>query len=299
MVALVGMAAFSTTGLLFDLISIKAKFKSYTLAGWIVSLLIGFVTDFFDTLGIGSFALSTALFRFTKSCDDREIPGSLNIGHAIPVVVEALLFLQIVRVEAVTLFAMVFAAALGACLGAGIVSKMPVNQIRLGMGVALFIVVGIMFLQITGIFPSGGDAIALKGPRLLIAVVCNFILGALMTIGVGLYAPCMALVYALGMSPAVAFPIMMGSCALLMPVASIRFIKAGVYDVKSTLSLTLGGVVGVFMAAGLFSRLNLRTIKILVMVVIVYTAGTMLRDGIKRPSPKAFPASARPRGKRS
>lgn len=46
-----------------------------------------------------------------------------------------------------------------------------------------------------------------------------------MTVGVGLYAPCMAMVYMLGMTPLAAFPIMMCSCAGLQPVASINFIR--------------------------------------------------------------------------
>jgi hypothetical protein len=41
---------------------------------------IGFVTNFFDTLGIGSYAPTTALFRFFKLVPDEKIPGTLTLG---------------------------------------------------------------------------------------------------------------------------------------------------------------------------------------------------------------------------
>ena len=93
-------------------------------------------------------------------------------------------------------------------------------------------------------FPAGGDAIGLTGVKLIFAIIANFILGALMTLGIGLYAPCMALVFALGLSPAIAFPIMMGSCAFLMPAASVKFVKEGAYDRKASMAITVFGVIG-------------------------------------------------------
>ena len=50
------------------------------------ALLTGFVTNFFDTLGIGSFAPSTVIFRFRQMVPDELIPGTLNVGHTLPVV---------------------------------------------------------------------------------------------------------------------------------------------------------------------------------------------------------------------
>ena len=195
---------------------------------WAKTGVIGFVGNFFDTLGIGSFATETAMLKFMKQSEDRLIPGTLNVGNAIPTVVQAIIFIQIVEVEPMTLVLMLLASGLGAILGAGIVSKLAENKIRLTMGIALLITAGFMVATKFQWIEGGGEAIGLEGSKLILAVVVNFILGALMTAGIGLYAPCMALVFALGMSPAVAFPIMMGSCAFLMPMASLKFIKEAI-----------------------------------------------------------------------
>ncbi|GCD08586.1 sulfite exporter TauE/SafE family protein [Clostridium tagluense] len=244
---------------------------------------VGFATNFFDTLGIGSFAPTTALLKQFKLTDDRTLPGTLNVSATIPVVVEAFIFITVIKVDSITLVALLGAAAIGAVLGAGVVAKLDVKKIQLAMGVALMVVAVIMILQQLKIFPAGGDAIGLSGIKLIVAVIANFILGALMTLGIGLYAPCMALVYALGLSPAVAFPIMMGSCAFLMPAASIKFVKEGAYDRKASMAITVFGVLGVFIAAYLVKTLPLNILRWVVIVVIIYTSAMMFKS-FKKPA---------------
>ncbi|WP_304508460.1 sulfite exporter TauE/SafE family protein [Anaerotignum sp.] len=243
---------------------------------------VGFVTNFFDTLGIGSFAPTTALFKFFNLSKDKTLPGTLNVSMTIPVVLEAFVFLTVIKVEAVTLFSMLGAAAVGAVLGAGVVSKLDEKKVQMGMGIALLVVAVIMLFSQAGIFPVGGEAIGLTGIKLIIGIVANFILGALMTLGIGLYAPCMALVYALGLSPKVAFPIMMGSCAFLMPAAGVKFVKEGAYDKKASLAITLFGAVGVLVAAYIVKSMPLNTLKWLVIVVILYTSLTMFKSAVKK-----------------
>lgn len=245
---------------------------------WSKLLGVGFITDFFDTLGIGSFAPTVSLFKFGKMTEDKRIPGTLNVGHTIPVVLEAFLFIAAIEVEPLTLVLLLGAATLGAVIGASIVVKLPVNQIRIAMGIALLAVALSMIAGQVGWMPSGGEALGLTGMKLIIGVVVNFILGALMTIGIGLYAPCMALIYALGMSPRVAFPIMMGSCAFLMPAASIKFVKEGAYDRKASMGLTLGGVVGVLIAYFIVKSLPIKMLTWLVTIVIIYTSVKMLKE---------------------
>ena len=187
-------------------------------------LLIGIITNFFDTLGIGSFATTQAGFKFTKSCDDEVMPGTLNVGDAIPVVTEFVLFLGLIDLDTVTLVGLLAAAAIGSYIGAGIVSKLPVKQIRIALGVALLFLAVMMGCKLMEVGPFGaaGTATGLTGVKLVLGIVINFFLGALMTIGVGLYAPCMAMIGALGMNIKSAFPIMMGSCAFLMPSCGIK-----------------------------------------------------------------------------
>ena len=63
-----------------------------------LELAVGFVTNFFDTLGIGSFAPTTSMFKLWRMVPDERIPGTLNVGHTAPTVAEALIFIAIVNV---------------------------------------------------------------------------------------------------------------------------------------------------------------------------------------------------------
>lgn len=263
-----------------DVLKHKANLENNS---WAKTGFIGFVGNFFDTLGIGSFAIETAMFKFMRQSEDRLIPGTLNVANAIPTVVQAIIFIQIVEVEPLTLVLMLAASGAGAVLGAGIVSKLSEKKIRLTMGIALLITAGFIVARNLEWIGGGGEAIGLEGSKLVLAVVVNFILGALMTAGIGLYAPCMALVFALGMSPAVAFPIMMGSCAFLMPVASLKFIKEGAYNRRASFAIAIAGVFAVLVAAFLVKSLPMDALKWLIIAVIIYTAIVMLRAAL-RPS---------------
>ena len=242
--------------------------------------LIGFVVNFFDVLGIGAFAPQTALLKFTKQTEDRVLPGTLNVSNTIPVLIQALIFIQIVEVESITLISMLLSAAAGAILGAGIVAKLPVRKIQLTMGFALLVTAFFMLSGQMHWIQGGGEAIGLTGFKLALAIVANFILGAFMTVGIGLYAPCMALVYALGMSPLVAFPIMMGSCAFLMPPASAKFIKEGAYNRKASVAMAIPGIIAVLIAAFLVKSLPLNTLRWVVIVVIIYTSLVMFKSAL-------------------
>ena len=144
------------------------------------------------------------------------------------------------------------------------------------MGIALMGAATLMFLQLLNLFPGGGLAIELTGTRLALGLGGNFVLGALMMLGIGLYAPCMILVSLLGMNPGAAFPIMMGSCAFLMPINTVQFAKSRTYHVQAALGLALGGLPGVLIAAGVFWSLSLVAVRWLVVVVVVYTSLNML-----------------------
>jgi uncharacterized membrane protein YfcA len=246
--------------------------RTFSEAPWAGLLGTGFITNLLDTLGIGSFAQQTAIFKFFKLVDDRIIPGTMNVGNTIPTVTEALIFMTVVKVEPLTLAAMSIAAPAGSVLGAGVVAKMSRRKIQLGMGFGLLAVASIMLAGLLQWIPPGGEAIGLTGWKLIVAVVMSFVFGALQTIGVGFYAPCMAMVYALGMHPRVAFPIMMTATAMLMAAGSARFVKEGAVDRKAALALTLAGVLGVFVAAYIVKSLPLMVLKWVVMGVVLYTS---------------------------
>ncbi|HEY3383701.1 MAG TPA: sulfite exporter TauE/SafE family protein [Vicinamibacterales bacterium] len=244
-----------------------------------IELAIGLVTDFFDTLGIGNFATTTAAFKLFRLVPDERIPGTLNAGHTLPVVAEALIYVAILQVDMTTLVAMIGAAVAGAWLGAGIVARLPRRAIQIGMGCALLVAATLMLLTQFGVLARlTGETLSLSGLRFAVGVTANFVLGALMTLGIGLYAPCMILVSLLGMNPTAAFPIMMGSCAFLMPVGSLRFISLDKYSLRAALGLTIGGIPGVLLAAFLVKSLSLGAVRWLVVFVVVYAAVMMLRS---------------------
>jgi len=246
-------------------------------------LAIGFVTNFFDTLGIGSFAPTTSIFKFAKIVPDEKIPGTLNVGHTAPTILEAFLFIAIVEVDMLTLVLLIGAAVVGAWLGAGIVASWPRRRVQIGMGAALCVAAAFFLMANLNITVSpGGTALILQNWKLWAGVAGCLVLGALMTLGIGMYAPCMILVSLLGMDPKAAFPIMMGSCAFLMPVASVRFIKLESYAPRPALGLALGGLPGVLIAALIVKSLPLTAVRWLVVAAVLYAAVTMLRSAMNR-----------------
>jgi uncharacterized membrane protein YfcA len=246
----------------------------------LLGLVIGFVTNFFDTLGIGSFAPTTAAFKLRGLVRDENIPGTLNVGHTAPTLVEALLFIALVNVDVWTLVLMIAAAVLGSWFGAGVVSGWPRRYIQIGMGCALLVAATLFILTIFGIAPGGGEALSLTGARLAIGVAVNFALGALMEVGVGLYGPCLILVALLGMNPQAAFPIMMGSCAFLMPIGSLKFIRSQRHSLRASLGLGIGGVPAVLIAFYIVKSMPLQYLRWLVVVVVLYAAVSMLRSAV-------------------
>jgi len=256
----------------------EAAQRASTAAPSATGIALGAATNFFDTLGVGSFAPTTALFRVFRLVPDRLIPGTLNVGHALPTVAQALIFIAIVQVEPSTLLALIAAAVAGAWLGAGMVSGWPRRRVQMGMGVALLVAAALLAHQLLRGAPVGADAVALYGSGLALGIAGNFVLGALMTLGVGLYAPCMILVSLLGLNARAAFPIMMGSCAFLMPVAGLRFIARGAYAPAAALGLTLGGIPAVLAAAYLVRSLPLDAVRVLIVAVAVLTAVSLLRS---------------------
>ena len=252
-IVLIAFTICSALFLIVDLIKHKDEIhfkKGITLA------LIGLFTNMLDTWGIGCFATQSACFKFTKSTNDEIIPGTLNVGNTITVALEGILFMTFVDIDPLTLYLMLAAAAIGALVGSGV-----------------------------GPFGAVGTATGLSGIKLVVGVVINFFLGALMMIGVGLYAPCMALVGALGMNIGVAFPIMMGSCAFLMNASCFKFIKEGKYDRTATIMLSIFGCIGVVIAYKVACFLSLSTLTYIVCVVMIITSATFFRDARKMSMP--------------
>lgn len=242
---------------------------------------IGAVTNFFDTLGIGSFAPTTAIFKFFKIVPDNLIPGTLNVGHTLPTITQAFIYTVAIDVDSKTLILMIVAAVLGAWMGAGIVASWPKRNVQLGMGFALLVAAALFTWKNLGLTAAETGTLDLQGTKLILGLAGNFVLGALMSLGIGMYAPCMILIGLLGMKASAAFPIMMGSCAFLMPISSAKFVQKQAYSLKPALGLAIGGIPAVLVAAFIVKNMDVVVMRWLVVVVVTIAATMMLRSAAR------------------
>jgi uncharacterized membrane protein YfcA len=255
------------------------------------SVVLGAVTNFFDTLGIGSYAPTTAWIRLRRLVPDSFIPAVLTTGHCLPSLLQGLIFIQIVKVDPVLLAGCIGSAILGAIVGVPIVVRLPVRVVQGVVGLALTLAAAAFAMTNLGLMPGGGTATSLPMSVMIPVFAVHFVLGALMTFGIGLYAPSLILLSLLGLNPVAAFPIMMGSCAFLMPVAGIRFLKTERINLKVVTGIALGGIPAVLIAAFLVKSLPLTYVRWGVVVVVLYAA-TQLLWSAARPARAEAPAAA-------
>lgn len=237
---------------------------------------LGFVSMFLSTLSISDYAINTLVYRGTKTVDDKLIPPTLNTESTIPCMVMALCYITTVKCDYVTLVVLVVAQTIGSVLSPRIVAKLPANVIRWFMGIGLGIAALMIFGNQIGFFPNNGAALGLSGMKLIIAAVCMFFLGAFNNIGIGAFAPTTALIYALGVSPLVAFPIMMGACACSLAVGSAEFVKLKNYARKPTFIFLVPGTLGVLCAAYVVTNINLYYLKWIVFVVVCWASADLI-----------------------
>jgi uncharacterized membrane protein YfcA len=250
-----------------------------------IQMAIGAVTNFFDTFGIGSFATTTAMWRSLKMVRDEHLPGTLNVGHTLPTITQAFIFIQAVDVEPTTLLALIVSATLGMTIGAKYVAHWPRRRVQYGMSIALFIAACLFLREIYLDYTAQGNApatgaLALTGGKFALGIIGNFVLGALMSLGIGLYGPCMIMISLLGMNPKAAFPIMMGSCAFLMPAGSTQYIQQKGYNLRAALGLAIGGIPAVFIAVRLLDKLSVKSVRWIVVAVVLYTAASLLHSAV-------------------
>ncbi len=256
-------------------INLKEKF-------W-TGLWIGYVTDLLDTLGIGTFATSTALFKTTKLVeDDKQIPATLSTAHVIPVLVEALCFITIVEVDLTTLLAMATASFLGAFIGTRITKNWDTRRVQRVLGILLIVAAVIMVYRM--IANPGADisdsAHGLHGIWIFVGIVFNFTIGVLMTMGLGNYAPELIFFSMLGINPSVALPVMMLDAAVILAASSTEFIKSDRVHWPGVLGIIIGGVFGVLTAAFFLSKLDINNFKILVVFIAIFTGTSLLRASV-------------------
>ena len=248
----------------------------------IEAAVLGAITNFFDTLGIGSFAPTMAWFKFRNLVPDRLIPPTMLVGHTPPAMTQGFIFLILlgVFVDPVLLIGCVIALLMGGLLGAPLVGKVRLWVVQLVVAVALLLAGALYAVNNLGMMPSGGTAASLPLELMIVAIVANFAFGLLLNFGVGNYAPTLVMFSLMGMDPKLCFPIMAAGAGLCGAGASIRHITLGQIDLKVAIGITLGGIPAVFVAAFIVQSMSLELLRWLVMVVVLYAAFVMLKAAL-------------------
>ena len=236
---------------------------------------------FLSTFGISDFAISTILYRKKNLVSDKKLPGTLNTQCVIPVAVMALAYISVIKVDPITLIVCIVAQIIGAYIGPRFVVKLEPKVIRKFISIGLLVATAFILAGKFNLVPSGGTATGLSGIKLAVAAICLFVYGALNNIGIGSYSLTMATIYALGMNPAVAFPIMMGACTFSVPIGSMEFIKYGEYGRKITAFTSTFGVIGVLVAVYLVKSLNVSMLQWVIAAILLYSGLSMLMNEIK------------------
>ncbi len=244
--------------------------------------IVSFFMFFLSTFGISDFAIGSSLYPKAKWVSDKKLPGTLNTECVIPVAVMALAYISSIEVGLLTLVTAIVCQVVGAYVSPRYVTKLPANQIKRFVAAGLFIAAGLILAGKFGIYPSGGELSSLEGGSLILFAVLCMLFGALNNIGIGSYALTMATVYAMGLNPSIAFPIMMGACTFSVPIGSMQFIKLDSYSRKITLFTSTFGVLGVLVAAFVVKSLDVSALLWVVVIVVLYSAITMLKSSFNK-----------------
>jgi uncharacterized membrane protein YfcA len=243
------------------------------------ALALGAVVNFLDTLGIGSFAPTTAWFKFRRMVPDRLIPQTLLCGLTPPAMTESVIYLILlgVLVDPVLLFSCVIAVFIGGLVGVRLVTRARVWVVQMIVAIGLVLAAAAYAMTNLHLFPGGGTATGLPLTLMIVAIAANFGFGILANFGVGNYAPTLVMLSLMGMDPRLCFPIMAGGACLMGAGASVKHIGIGEVDMRVVLGLAIGGIPGVLVAAFIVKTMPIDALRWLVFVVVVYAAAVMAR----------------------
>lgn len=248
------------------------------------AVVLGSVANFFDTLGVGSFAPSMAWLKFRRLVPDRMIPATMLAGYTLPTVAESAIFLVLlgVGVDPVLLFSSIVSLTLGFVFGMPLAVRAPIRVVRAVVGLAMVLAAFLYALGNLHLMPVGGHATGLALPWLLVALAAQMALGVLVNFGVGHYAPTLIILSLMGMDPHLAFPIMASAGAFGLVTVGSRYVVDPKVDLKIVMGLALGGVPGVLVAAFLVKSMSVDLMRWMVVAVVLYAAARMLID-VARP----------------
>ena len=284
MILILLVAALAIAGLGLSVYLLSAAARSGQLLPKAEALALGAVTNFFDTLGIGSFAPTIAWLRFRRLVDDRLIPLTMLSGYTIPAILQGVIFLLLLgmKVDPWLLLACMIAMVAGGYYGVPIAARAPVRLIQAIVGTALLVAACFYVLSNLGWMPPGGTATSLPLALAVVTVVAHFVFGVLLSFGVGNYAPTLAMLSLMGMDPRLAFPIMAAAAGFAGTAAAARCIRTVKLDLRLVLGLTLGAIPAVLVAAFIVKEMPLTMLRWLVVVVVTYAGVTLLATAARR-----------------
>lgn len=233
----------------------------------IVSGIVAFIAD---TIGVGSFAVNVAMSKLFNTFRDDELPAVNNGAQVIPGTIESLFFMQWISVDLTTLLTLVTGTCIGGILGGAIVSRLSKQAIRLAMMGCFLLIMSLLFCHQLHLLRMDGDVVALHAWRLVLGFFAMILCGALTSVGIGLFAMIQGVLFLLGVSPLVAFPIMMTAGAMQQPLTTLVFLQQRKIPLKKTLILSLAGCVGVGITLPLFSHLTISWLHSLLLVILLY-----------------------------
>jgi uncharacterized membrane protein YfcA len=283
MLLIILVLALAVVGVAFVTFLVRAAIKADQLALRLEPTLVSPVINFFDTLGIGSFAPTMAWMRFRRLVPDHRIPMTMLAGYTPSTFVQSSIFLILlwVGVDPVLLVGSVVAITAGAVLGVPLAVGSSVRTVQLLVAAALLLAALFYSLSNLGLMPAGGNAASLPLPSMLVAIGASFIFGVLLNFGIGNYAPTLALLSLLGLDPRLAFPIMATGSTFAGAAASTRLVKLADLDLRIVLSLAVGSIPGVLVAAFLVKEMDLVLLRWLVVVVVTYAAVSLLFTALR------------------
>ena len=253
---------------------------------------LGAVVNFFDTLGIGSFAPTTAWFKFRKMVPDRLIPQTMLCGLTPPAMAEGIIFLGLINVDPLLLFSCVIAVFAGGLVGVPLVTRARVWIVQAIVAVGLILAAIAYAMTNLNLFPAGGTANSLPAGLMIVAILANFGFGILANFGVGNYAPTLVMFSLMGMDPRASFPIMAVGASLMGAGSSFQHVRVGQVNLKVVLGLAIGGIPAVLVAAFIVKSMRLEYLRWLVFAVVIYAAAVMIHAAIKgRREHRAEPAT--------
>jgi uncharacterized membrane protein YfcA len=286
MLLIIIVVALVAVGIAFVTFLVRAAISADQLSLRLEPSLLSAVTNFFDTLGIGSFAPTMAWMRFRRMVPDQRIPMTMLAGYTPSTFVQSIIFLILlgVGVDPVLLIGSAAAVAAGAYFGVPLAVGSSVRTVQLFVAAALLLAASFYSLSNLGLMPAGGSASSLPLAETLIAIAASFIFGALLNFGIGNYAPTLAMLSLMGLDPRLVFPIMATGSTLAGAAAATRLVKLADLDLRIVLSLAVGSIPAVLIAAFLVKEMDLVLLRWLVVVVVTYAAFSLIFTALRKPA---------------